>query len=364
MKIKEVCSFLEEVAPLALQEDYDNAGLQCGEESQEVDGILVCVDVTDEVIEEAIKKSCNLIVSHHPVIFKGLKKITGRSMAERIVFKAIQHSIAIYSAHTNLDAVTWGVNKKIADVMELEGGKILSPVKNHLRKLVTFVPHEHAENVRNALFGGGAGHIGDYDHCSYNLEGKGTFRPLEGTNPFSGVQGETHFEPEARIETVYPVHLEKHIINAMKQAHPYEEVAYDIFPLNNDYKKAGMGMVGNLKSEMSELDFLNFLKEKFSTGLIRHTGLLGKTIRRVALCGGSGSFLLNSAIQANADVFVSGDFKYHQFFEADQKILIADIGHYESEQFTKDIFYEQLTKKFPNFAVHFSEINTNPIKYF
>jgi dinuclear metal center YbgI/SA1388 family protein len=363
MKVKELSALFEREAPLLYQESYDNSGLQVGDPATEVQGILVTLDVTEEVVDEAIRTGCNLIVAHHPVIFGGLKSVTAQRPAERIIRKSIRNDIAIYAAHTNIDAVPHGVNGMIADKLGLMNTRILEPVTGRLKKLVVFVPSDHAEKVREAIFSAGAGRIGNYDSCSYNTEGTGTFRGGEGTDPFVGKKGELHHEQEVRIETILPEHEKGRIITAMLQAHPYEEVAYDLYPLDNRYQGAGAGMIGELSEPIDENEFLLNLKTLFGTGCIKHSALLGKPIRKVALCGGAGSQLLRNAISAGAQVFISGDFKYHQFFDADGKIVIADIGHFESEQFTRDLFYDLILKNFPKFAVRLSAINTNPIKY-
>ncbi len=363
MKLKEITSYIESFAPLAFQEDYDNAGLIVGNPQQDITGVLITVDVIEEVVDEAITKGLNLILAHHPIIFSGLKKITGKNYIERVVIKAIQNDIAIYAAHTNLDSVWGGVNSRIADKLDLMNQRILSPISGELIKLVYFVPTEQADATRDAVFSAGAGVIGNYDQCSYNLEGKGSFRAGNNTNPFVGNKGEIHFENEVRVETIFPKYLKNKVVSALIKSHPYEEVAYDLYPLQNDYDRAGLGIVGELKQEITESQFLQKLKEVFSADCIRHTKLLNKPIKKVAVCGGSGSFLLKNAINANADIFVSGDFKYHQFFDAENKIVIADIGHFESEQVTKELFYELLTKKFPKFAIRLTEINSNPINY-
>jgi dinuclear metal center YbgI/SA1388 family protein len=364
MKLREITAFFERLAPLMYQESYDNSGLQVGDHAMEVTGALVTLDITGEVIDEAIRKQVNLVIGHHPVIFGGLKSITGKNMAERVVQKAIKNDIAIYVAHTNLDVIRQGVSNKICEVIGLTNTRILEPASDMLKKLVVFVPSGHAEKVRQALFSSGAGVIGNYDSCSYNTAGEGTFRGGEDTNPFVGEQGKLHFEPEVRIETIFPEHVKGRVITAMLQAHPYEEVAYDIYPLENKFTEIGMGMTGELETPMDETEFLGLLRERFHTGVIRHSALLGKKIRKVAVCGGAGSTLLRKAISDKADIFVSGDFKYHQFFDAEGKIIIADIGHFESEQYTREIFYDLLMKNFPKFAVQLSEVNTNPIKYF
>jgi len=363
-KIKDIINELEQFAPLSLQESYDNAGLITGNPDWEFKAAILTVDTIEEVVEEAIKKGANLIISHHPVVFSGLKKITGKNYIERTIIKAIKNDIAIYAAHTNIDNVWTGVNAKICEKLNLKNCRILAPQKDALKKLVTFIPSEHADKVRKAVFEAGAGHIGNYDSCSYNLEGKGSFRALDGANPFVGNIGKIHYEEEVRFETIFPAYKQSQIISALLNAHPYEEVAYDIYPLDNVYEKAGAGMIGELENPVMEKEFLDKIKETFNVSCIRHTELFGKNIQKVALCGGAGSFLLGNAMAQSADIFITGDFKYHQFFDAEKRIIIADIGHYESEQFTKELFYDILTKKFPTFAFYFTDINTNPVKYY
>lgn len=364
MIVQDILNLLEEFAPVAYQETYDNSGLQIGSPGIEVTGILLTLDVTPEVVDEAIKTRSNLIVSHHPLLFSGLKKISDTNNTERTVLKAIRNEIAVISWHTSIDAAFFGVNEKICKKIGLTNTEILSPVESKLRKLVTFVPKDHIDRVREAVFQAGAGQIGNYDSCSFNTEGSGTFRGGEDTNPFVGEKGKLHLEPEIRFETIFPVHLRNRVIKALKSSHPYEEVAYDIYTLENEYSRTGIGMTGELEKPLSEQAFLNLLKSVFETSVIRHTRLLGKEVQKVAVCGGSGSFLIHKAIKSGAQFFITGDMKYHQFFEAEDKIVIADIGHYESEKFTTEIFYDLIIKKFPKFAVRFSEINTNPIKYF
>jgi len=364
MKIKLIASLLEEYAPLSYQESYDNSGLLIGDPDNTISSVLLTVDVTEEVIDEAIDKNANLIVAHHPVIFKGLKRITGSNYVERVVAKAIKNDIAIYAAHTNMDVAWGGVNTELGKKLKLRNIKILSSRKDELRKLVTFVPDKQSDRVRKAIFNAGAGSIGNYDQCSYNLKGEGSFRAGDDTDPYSGEKGKLNFEREIRIETVFPKSRENKIIDALLNAHPYEEVAYDIYPLDNEYVKAGMGVTGELPKSVDEADFLNELKKVFCVKCIRHSPFLGKKVKKIAVCGGSGAFLLPQAIASGADAFLTSDIKYHEFFDADNKILLADIGHYESEQVIKEIFYQLITKKNPNFAVHFSGVITNPVKYF
>lgn len=363
MIVKSICELIEEVAPLALQESYDNAGLLVGDSQTEVTSILICIDITEEVISEAIRKKCNLIVSHHPLIFTGLKKITGQNEVQRCVAKAIKNDIAIYAAHTNLDNVLSGVSGKMAEKIGLKNIQILQPKQDVLLKLITYVPKLHSYGLRQALFDAGAGKIGNYDSCSFNSEGVGTFRANENAQPFVGNIDEFHSEPETRIEVILPEYLKYRVLDALLKTHPYEEPAYDFVPLKNVWSQIGAGVLGELEEAVDELIFLNRIKSIFKTPTIRHTSLLDKKIKRVALCGGSGSSFLLDAINAKADVYISGDFKYHEFFEAQKQILIADIGHFESEQFTKDIFFEIITKKMPTFAVQISDSKTNPINY-
>lgn len=363
MKIKEITSYIESVAPLCYQESYDNSGLICGDDQTAATKVLVTLDCTESILDEAIALGCNLIIAHHPIVFSGLKKITGKNYVERVLIKAIKNDIAIYAAHTNLDSVQNGVNAQIAEKIGLVNTKILSPKFGLLKKLVTFCPLNKANEVRQALFDAGCGNIGNYDECSFNSEGFGTFKANDLTKPYVGEKGSQHKEQELKIETIYPSYREHVIVSALLQAHPYEEVAYDLLPLANKHANVGSGLIGDLPKEEDELSFLKRLKQNMQTNCIRHTQVIGKKIKKVAICGGSGSFLLNEAIAAGAGIFVSADFKYHQFFDADNKIVIADTGHYESEQFTKQLFYDLLTKKFPIFAVHLSKINTNPINY-
>jgi len=363
MKLKEITSYLEIIAPLSYQEDYDNSGLIVGEPDTEITSALISLDCTEAVVDDAIRKGCNLIISHHPIVFKGLKKFNNKNYVERVVIKAIQNNIALYAIHTNFDHVLTGVNAKICEKLGIKDVTILSPKPGLLKKLVTFCPLSHVDEVRNALFAAGAGDIGNYSECSFNAEGFGTFKPGSNTSAFVGEKGIRHQEPELKIETVYPAYAERKVINALLRVHPYEEVAYDMYLLTNSYQEVGAGMIGLLEEEMNELSFLKLVKEKLHAKVIRHTALRDKKVKRVAVCGGSGGFLLNKAIAAGADVFITADYKYHEFFDAEGKIIIADVGHFESEQFTQELLFEIIQKKFSNFALHLTEVNTNPINY-
>jgi dinuclear metal center YbgI/SA1388 family protein len=363
MTIAQIIHELETWAPLWLQEDYDNAGLLTGDKNTTVKNVLVSLDCTEAVIDEAIEHKCELIVCHHPVIFGGLKKLTGENYVQRTVIKAIKNNIAIYAIHTNLDNVANGVNKIICEKLKLTQTRILQPKTNQLCKLVVFVPREHADKVRLAMFNAGAGNIGNYSECSFNTLGEGTFKGSDATNPFVGEKNQQHKEVEIKIEVIVPNHATRLVIEAMISAHPYEEVAYDIYPLTNTWSQVGSGMTGELANHEDEKAFLQRVKNTFHAGAVRHTALLGKPVKTVAVCGGSGQFLLKSAISAGAQVFITSDFKYHQFFDAEGKVLIADIGHFESERFTIDLIGGFLKEKFNTFAVRLSGVDTNPVKY-
>jgi dinuclear metal center YbgI/SA1388 family protein len=364
MKISQITSFLESLAPVSLQESYDNAGLLTGDSNQPCRGILVSLDVTVEVIEEAIKKNCNLIVAHHPVIFSGLKKITGSNYVEKIIIAAIKNDIAIYAIHTNLDNIIGGVNGRIAGILGLQSLTVLSAKEGQLKKLFTFVPEDAAEKVRNAIFESGAGNISNYSECSFNSPGTGTFKAGENASPFVGKVGERHYEPEIKMEMIFPSYLEKRVIHALLSAHPYEEVAYDIISLENTSDRVGSGVLGILTEPEEETVFLARLKKVFDLKVIKHTRLTGGRVKKVAICGGAGNFLISKALSAGADFFITSDIKYHEFFNANGKLVLADIGHYESEQFTINLLQEILEQKFPTFAVLKTGVNTNPVQYY
>ena len=363
MKISAVTSYLENIASTTLQEHYDNAGLLTGDPAWECTGILCSLDATEVIVKEAIEKKCNLIVAHHPIIFGGLKKINGKNYVEKTIIAALKNDIAIYAIHTNLDNVMHGVNGRIADKLNLKQREILLPKENTLKKLYTFAPSEHAAKVRDAIFEAGGGHIGNYSECSFNAEGAGTFKAGEGADPFVGNVGEQHHETEIKIEIIFPSHLESGIIRALRSAHPYEEVAFDIVPLANKHGQIGSGLVGVLETGQSEKEFLENLKQVFGTPVIRHSSLRNRAIKKVAICGGAGSFLISRALSHGVDAYVTADMKYHEFFDANDRLLIADVGHYESEQFTVELLAELLEQKFPTFAVLKTAINTNPVHY-
>ena len=363
MKIKDIINVLEEMAPLAYAEDFDNVGLLVGNQDEEATGILVCHDALENIIDEALVKNCNMIVCFHPILFSGLKKITGKNYVERAVIKAIKNDIAIYAVHTALDNHQEGVNKIFSDALGLVHTKILIPKQNFIRKLVTFTIPENAEEVRNALFAAGAGTIGNYENCSFNSKGIGTYMGNEHSNPQVGERFEFMQGNEIKIEVTFEKHLENKILKALFKSHVYEEVAHEIYELQNQHQNIGLGMIGELKNPMSEKEFLLFAKDKMQCGGIRHSNFIGKEISKVAVLGGAGSFAIKNAIQAGADAYLTADLKYHQFYEAENKLLLADIGHFESERYTKNYIVEYLRKKILNFAVILSEENSNPVKY-
>ena len=364
MKITEIISFLEFIADPSLQEHYDNAGLITGNPDWGCKGIICSLDVTEEVIEEAVLKKCNLIVAHHPIIFTGLKKINGKNYVERTVIAAIKNDIAIYAIHTNLDNVIGGVNGRVADKLGLKDVSILSPKDNILKKLFTFVPVDKVEEVRKNIFIAGGGHIGNYSGCSFTVEGTGTFTAGAGANPYTGRVGEEHREKEMKIEVIFPAFLEHEIVTAMKRAHPYEEVAYDIIALSNTHQGVGSGIIGRLHDPMEETSFLAWVQSVFGLSFIRHTAFTGRRIEKIAFCGGTGSFLISKALATGADAFITADLKYHEFFDSNNRILLVDIGHFESEQFTINLLQEVLEQKFPTFAILKTAVKTNPVHYF
>ena len=364
MRIKELTKALEAWAPRSLQEEYDNCGLQVGDPETEISSAMVCLDCTEAVVEEAAAAGCGLIISHHPVIFRGLKNLVATSYVERTVLAALKHNIALYAIHTNLDNVIDGVNGEIAKRIGARSMQVLVPKSAQLRKLIVFVPAEHAEQVRSALFSTGAGHVGNYDECSFDTTGQGRFRPGPGAAPISGRVGERHVASEVRLEVIYHTPKETAILHAMRAAHPYEEVAHDIIPLSNAHQGVGSGLLAEFDEPMDESAFLAKLKQIFGLKAIRHTQLLGRPVKRVALCGGSGAFLIGKAKAAGADAYITADVKYHEFFDADAKLLLADIGHYGSEQFTMDLIQRRLGELFPTFAVRLTKIVTDPIYHF
>lgn len=364
MNIKEITSFLNSKFPFSTQESYDNSGIILQFDEEIINNVLITLDITQEVIDEAIEKQINLIISHHPIIFSGIKKLSTLKAQDRVIIGAIQHKISIIAMHTNIDNSIDGVNGRIAQILNLQNIEILRPHKNSLYKIITYAPHDYSGIIREALFASGAGQIGNYSNCSFNSLGEGTFKALENSTPFIGQKNSIHFEPETKIEVIIPEHLLVSAIQNLKSVHPYEEVAYDIIPIQNTNTQVGSGIIGNLEKEMDPIEFFALLKTKLPISIIKHSPICTDTISKIAYCGGSGSFLIEDAKKQKADIYITGDLKYHDFFETENTIILADIGHFESEQHTIDIIYDVLIKKFPNFAILKSGINTNPIQYY
>lgn len=362
-KLQHIIPVLEQMAPTAYAEDFDNVGLLVGNPDQKITGILVCHDALESVIDEAIREKCNLVVCFHPILFSGIKKITGKSYVERAVIKAIKHDIAIYSVHTALDNHKNGVNKIMCDALGIKNPKMLVEKQDFIYKLVTYAPLDNAGQVRKALFEAGAGNIGNYDKCSFNSKGKGTYRGNENSNPVVGEKNELVEAAEIKIEVTFEKHLQNKILKALSESHTYEEVAYEIYQTLNKHQNIGLGMIGELETGQDEKDFLFFVKQKMQCGSIRHSEFLNKKIKKVAVLGGSGSFAIKAAIAKGADILITSDLKYHDFFQAENRIVLADIGHFESERYTKNYIHGYLTKKFANFAVVLSNEDTNPVKY-
>lgn len=363
MIVNDIINIFENYAPSQLQESYDNSGLITGNKYLKISNILITLDCTEDVVDEAIINNCNTIIAHHPIIFSGLKKINGKNYVERVIIKAIKNDIAIYAVHTNLDNVSNGVNGKIAEKLALKNTKVLAPKNSIFKKLITYVPISHFESVQNALFEAGAGNIGNYSDCGFSQTGFGTFKANEFAKPFIGEKDKRHIENEIRFETMFPIYLQNKIIQILHEVHPYEEVAFELIATENNYDVIGSGLIGELENEVSPTDFLKMLKDKMELKVIKYTAF-SKNIKKVALCGGAGQFLLKNAINQGADAFISSDFKYHEFFDAEKSLMIADIGHYESEKFTKELMFDLIMKKNPTFAILLSKTNTNPVNYY
>ena len=363
MKLKDITTYLDSEIPLSFQEDYDNSGLQVGDPEIEIRSALIALDVTQKVLEEAVKTGCNLILSHHPLIFSGIKRLTGKTHTEKILLEAIKKGVAIYSAHTNLDIFSSGVSRKMATKLNLQDVRVLAPLKDKVLKIVTYIPESHLDIVRNAIFSAGAGVIGKYDNCGFSIKGTGSFRGGVDTNPFIGEKGKLHFENEVRFETVLLSHLKDKVIKALLGSHPYEEVAYDLYQLGNDNVGFGLGCVGELPKALSAKEFIPMVSEIFESRAMRYSKPSGKKLRKIALCGGAGASLINTAISSGADAYITADIKYHNYFDAENMILLIDAGHYESEKFSTEILSDLIIKKFPKFAVRFSKTDTNPINY-
>lgn len=362
IQIKEILGHLDTLAPFKYTESFDNTGLLIGDSNQSVTKALICLDVTDQVIDQAIAEGYDLIIAFHPLIFKGLKSIGTQDRVGRCVTRLIRHDIALIAIHTNLDKSMQGVNQMISQKIGLDAMRFLMPEQT-MSKLVTYVPHAHVDVVRESLIQAGAGQIGEYGGCSFSSLGEGTFIPSKNSNPYVGEKEKMHREAEARLEMLVPHHLKSKAVQSLLAAHPYEEVAYDLYPVEVGGSIAGMGMVGELAKPMSPKAFLSHLQTVFGTPNIRYSAY-NKQIQTVAVLGGSGAFALGAAMGCGADALVTADLKYHDFFIPQEQLMLIDIGHFESEQFTLQILKDYLSKKIINFAFDLTSVNTNPVCYF
>lgn len=367
MLIKEIIDAIESIAPLPLQEEWDNCGVQVGPTDNECTGVMVCVDCTPVVVEEAIAMNCNLIVSHHPLIFGGIKQLTGKTEAERCVINAVTAGLTIYSSHTALDNSPNGISHRMASLLGLEDVDVLVPREADQLKLVAYVPVSKLDDVRLALFDAGAGAIGNYDFCSFATDGRGSFRALDGANPYVGEVSQLHFEDESRLEVLLPRWKRRDVELALRQVHPYEEPAYEFSEVVAASRPAGSGCVGHLPQPMTVAQLALFAKERFGCQAVRlscyHGDPMVHTVRRVAVCGGAGGSFIGAVKRSGADAYITADLRYHDFVDYGKRLALIDVGHFNSEQCAKEIFYQLICEKFPNFAVHTSKNEKNPIQY-
>jgi dinuclear metal center YbgI/SA1388 family protein len=363
IRIREIVRHLEQVAPLAYQDDYDNAGLVVGDASAAVTGVLICLDVTEALLLEAKTKKCNLIIAHHPIIFRSIRQLTGKNHLERCIIYAVRNNIAVYTLHTNFDNVARGVNLQIAQALGLGNLSILLPKPGTLSQLTAFVPRAFIDSALHALHAAGAGYLSDYAHCDLAITRIGSPKPTSTANPHLGIAEESEKGKERKIEVVFPKHLEKPVLRALRASCPHEEVAYYLHDIRNTDARVGAGMIGELSASLSSRAFLEYLKAKMNLAYLRHTELIDRPIKCVAVCGGSGSFLIEEAILKQADALVTADVKYHDFFKAENQILVVDAGHYESEIGTKKLIHTLLSEKFTSIAMLQCETVTNPIHY-
>jgi dinuclear metal center YbgI/SA1388 family protein len=332
MKCDNIIKIIEDWAPKSIAWEKDNVGLQVGSLRREVKNILLCLDVNEKVIDEASKKNCNLIISHHPLLFRSLKKIDiERDQKSKILEKLIKKDITLYSAHTNLDFTKDGVSFQLADKLGLSNQRFLLNKSSNLNKLIVFVPVDNADKVAEAMHSAGAGIIGEYSHCSFRTIGMGTFKGSNKSKPSMGVKGKLNKVSEVKIEVLVNSFDLHKVISSMKKIHPYEEVAFDVYPMVNENFNYGMGVIGDLKKELTAKEFLTYVSKSLRINNFRFNKGSKFRIKKVAVCGGSGSDLLETAIKSKADAFVTADVKYHTFQDAEDEILLIDAGHYETE---------------------------------
>ena len=357
MKIKEVIQFLEQKFPLHWQEDFDNCGVQCGDKERELTGIVVCFDMSEAVIDEALAQGSNMVISHHPIIYKhGLKKIEPTNRVGKIIYKALENKILLYSMHTNIDSGKAGGNVLFAKKLELQNLSVLVPKENQFCKLVVFVPAENSALLKEAMFKIGCGNIGNYSHCSYSCEGIGSFKPLTGVNPHIGKHNRLERVDEERIEMIFPKNIKRQVIETLYGHHPYEEPAFDIITLENQNREVGLGRIGLLPTSMLAKDFILYIKEKLNLDFVKFSGNRDAEIKKVAVCGGGGASFISEALTAGVNAYITGDLKYHDFFIPENKMLLIDIGHFEGEHFIREIITSLLQENFNTFATHFTEV--------
>ena len=364
MIVQELLKTLEQWAPTAYAEDFDNVGLLIGNSQSKCSGVMITLDCTEAVINEAIADNCNVIISFHPILFSGLKKITGANYVERVAIKAIEHKISIIALHTRLDNHPDGVSNILCKRLKIKKSQVLIPKKDNLKKLVVYVPENYTEAILESLHKAGAGNLENYKECSFLLEGTGRFMGIDKSNPHIGKPSEKISLKEIQINVVFESHLYHDIQKALREAHPYETIAYEVYSLINSFSEVGMGRIGSLKKEMDLSSFLNFVKKQLNSKVIRHSPPTNKLIKKVAVLGGSGSFAIEDAKRQGADAFITADLKYHQFYQGEKSLLLVDVGHYESEQYIKNLIFDYLTEKLPSFAFVLSRTKTNPVNYF
>lgn len=364
LPLKTLLAGLEQWVPFVWQENYDNAGLILGDPNQQIRKALVCFDVTPEVVDEAVRNEADLILSHHPAIFKGIKRINPASRLGYMLKQSLCHDIAWCALHTNLDNTLSGVNSWLCEHLGLQEVRPLVPLQGIYGKLQVYVPEAYAEKLRQALAEAGCGAGTKYDTCSYTSRGEGRFRAGSQAHPFTGRIGELHCEAECKIECLYPLHKTRQVLDVLRTNHPYEEPAFDLLPLQNEAVEQGAGAIGILPETMQERELLDKLKELTGVHCIRHSGFQGRRIKKIALCGGSGGSFIANACGQKADVYITGDLKYHDFTDTEPGTWLVDIGHFESEKFAMELIFRFIRKNFPNFAVSISEQAKNPVSFY
>ncbi|MFC4404195.1 Nif3-like dinuclear metal center hexameric protein [Gracilibacillus xinjiangensis] len=367
-KVKDIIQLFEQWVPVTYAESWDNVGLQIGNLDSNVEKVMTTLDVTDQIVDEAIEKDVDFILAHHPLLFEGLKQIDEKKLKGKVVHKLIKHNISVYSAHTNLDIVTGGVNDMLADRLFLQNQKVLVPsITEKLFKFVAYVPQTHTGSFIEAIGEAGAGHIGNYSHCTFKSAGVGSFKPQKGTNPFIGQEGVTEQVEEDRIETIVKENLLHTVIEVAKKAHPYEEMAYDIFPTVNNDQTLGLGRIGEITTEMNLQDYAETVKKAFNVPFVRFVGDADKIIKKVAILGGSGKGYINAAIKHGADVYITGDLSYHEALDAKEEgIGLIDPGHHIEQIMKQGVreYFVQNIEKLPNkVEVICSEHSTEPFQW-